>query len=45
MHAELKRLGEELLIACYKNDWQEVVTLAENGEWTGAERHREVMFC
>ncbi len=42
---ERQRLGEKLLHACADENWQEAIILAENGEWTRAERHREVMFC
>ena len=41
---ERQRLGRELLKACDNSDWQEAINLAEKGEWTRAERHREVMF-
>ena len=42
---ERQRLGVELVEACSLADWSKAIRLAENGEWTGAERHREVMFC
>ena len=42
---ERQRLGRELLKACGKRDWPEAISFVEKGEWTRAERYREVMFC
>ena len=40
-----RQLGNQLFEACERLDWQEAISLVEKGEYTRAERHREVMFC
>ena len=39
-----RQLGRQLLDACERGNWQEARSLIVKGEWTKAERHREVMF-
>ena len=39
-----RQLGRQLLDACVRENWEEARSLIVKGEWTKAERHREVMF-